>query len=74
VNGTVFDQSITGSLWYESHVLVRVELHIPAALLDPTKSAAQGERKIALEAQKASVPPVILPTPPVDTGGPASQP
>ena len=68
VNGTVHGQKITGSLWYESHTLVQVELHIPAALLDLTKPAAQGELKITLEAQKASVPPVILPTPPAGTG------
>lgn len=74
VNGTVHGQKITGSLWYESHALVQVELHIPAALLDPTKPAAQGERKITLEAQKASVPPVILPTPPAGTGGPTAGP
>ena len=68
VNGTVHGQKITGSLWYESHALVQVELHIPAALLDPTQPAVQGELKITLAAQKASVPPVILPTPPAGTG------
>jgi outer membrane protein assembly factor BamB len=68
VNRSVHGQKISGSLWYESHALVQVDLHIPAALLDPTKTAAQGELKITLEAQKASVPPVILPTPPAGTG------
>lgn len=62
VNGTVHDQTITGSLWYESHTLVQVELHIPAALFDPDTLAAQGERKITLEVQKTAVPPVMLPT------------
>ena len=74
LNGTVHGQKITGSLWYESHALVQVELHIPAALLDPTQPAAQGELKITLAAQKASVPPVILPTPPALTGGPTAGP
>jgi hypothetical protein len=69
VNGTVHGQKITGSLWYESHTLVQVELHIPAALLDPTKPAAQGELKITLETQKVSGSPVILPTPQAGTGG-----
>lgn len=74
VNGTVHGQKITGSLWYESHTLVRVELHIPAALLDPNKPAVQGERKITLEAQKASVPPVVLPTPKPGIGGATDEP
>jgi hypothetical protein len=64
VNGSVNDQTITGSLWYEAHALVQVELHIPAALLEPDRSDAQGELKITLEVQKADVPPVTLPAPP----------
>jgi hypothetical protein len=63
INGSVHNQIITGSLWYESHALVRVELHIPAALFDLGKSATQGELAVTLEVQKAAVPPVVLPTP-----------
>jgi hypothetical protein len=67
VDGMVHGQKITGNLWYASHVLVQVELHIPAALLDPTRPAAEGERKITLNAQMTNIPPVILPTPSVET-------
>lgn len=73
VNGTVHGQKITGSLWYAAHVLLQVELHIPAALLDPTKPAAQGELKITLQTQKADVNPVTLPAPPAGTAVPTSQ-
>lgn len=72
VNGSVNDQTITGNLWYESHALVQVELHIPAALLEPDKPGAQGELKITLEVQKADVELVTLPTPPI--GEATSQP
>jgi len=58
VNGSVNNQTITGSLWYASHALVRVELHVPAALFE-----AQGELTITLEVQSTAVPPVLLPTP-----------
>jgi hypothetical protein len=64
VNGIVHNQIISGSLWYESHTLVQVELHIPAALFAADPSTASGELKITLDAQKKDMPPVILPTTP----------
>lgn len=73
VDGTIHGQKITGNLWYASHVLVQVELHIPAALLDPARLAAQGERKITLKAQMANIPPVILPTPSAETDRPTPE-
>ena len=74
VNVRVHDQIITGSLWYESHALVRVELHIPAALFAPDMPAPQGELKVTLDVQKTAVSPVMLPTPPAETPGATSQP
>lgn len=63
VNGLVADQTITGSLWFdtESYALVQVELHVPAALLSAGEEPVQGELKITLEAQKADVPPISVP-------------
>jgi len=72
VNGVVNNQTITGSLWYESqgHALVKVALTIPAALLlSINTQPAQGELKITLEAQKADVPLVKLPAAPAGTSG-----
>ncbi len=67
VNGSVSNQTITGNLWYENHALVQVELHIPAALFNLDKPAAQGELKMTLEAQKANVSSIVLPAPPDGT-------
>lgn len=68
VNGKriVDDQTITGTLWFdvESHALVQVELHVPAALLSISEEPAQGDMLITLEAQKAEVPDITVPTAP----------
>ncbi len=63
VKGTVGEQAITGSLWFdkESFALVQVELHVPAALLSAPEESASGELKITLEAQKADVPAITVP-------------
>jgi hypothetical protein len=73
VNGKVSNQIITGNLWYTSHTLVWVELHIPAALFSDPDKPMQGELKITLEAQKADVPPLTLPAPPVGAGEATAQ-
>jgi hypothetical protein len=65
VNGAVAKHIITGSLWFdmESHALVQVELHVPAALLSVSDESASGELKITLEAQKADIPAMTVPAP-----------
>ena len=76
VNGTVDGQAITGSLWYEpqSDSLVKAELHVPAALYDPTDKSLTGALKVSLDTQKADVPLVTLPSAPAGTAEPSATP
>jgi hypothetical protein len=60
VKGTVGEQEITGSLWYEPQTgaLVKAELNVPAVLYDESLS---GQVKISLDTQKAQVAAIALP-------------
>jgi hypothetical protein len=66
VNGTVEGQKITGTLWEEpqADALVQAELHVPAVLLSSPDKPQKGELKIAVQAQKADVSLIELPSSP----------
>lgn len=71
VNGQVGGQSISGTIWFEpqADALVQAELTVPAVLLSDPDNPQQGELKITLNAQKADVPSVALPSPPTSVAG-----
>jgi hypothetical protein len=64
VNGIVDSQQITGILWYdtETHALVKAELHIPAILNSDPANPESGEFLVTLDAEKAEITPVTLPS------------
>jgi hypothetical protein len=76
VNGQVAGQSITGSIWFEpqADALVQVELEVPAALLSDPDHPQQGELRITLNAQKADVPLVTLPSAPAGSASATATP
>jgi hypothetical protein len=71
VDGLVDGQKISGTLWEEpkTDALVQAELHVPAALLSSPDKPMNGELKVNLQAQKADVTPVTLPSSPAGSGG-----
>ena len=64
VSGAVSGQLITGALWYDqaSHALVKAELHVPASLDSDPAEPESGEIVITLNAEKAEISPINLPS------------
>ena len=76
VNGAVDGGAITGSLLYEpqANALVKAELNVPAAVFDVVDKSLTGELKVNLDAQKANVPLVTLPSAPAGSAEPSATP
>ena len=74
VNGQFNKQTISGTIWIEpkSKALVKVDLNVPAVLMDPSDKS--GVLKITLSAQQTAVDPIRLPDIPKTTNAPTQKP
>ena len=63
IKGTVSDQSIMGTLWFDdsTHALVKAEIHVPNTLNSDPENQESGETVIQLDAEIKEVDPVTLP-------------
>jgi len=71
VSGEINGQLVTGAIWIDpqADALVKAELAVPAALLSDPSQPQPGELNITLNAQKADIPMVSLPTAPAAPTG-----
>jgi hypothetical protein len=67
VKGTVQEQEITGTLWYEpeSGALIKADLVVPGALYNLGMENPTGQYTVKLETKKSNIAEVVLPAAPV---------